>query len=160
MIIRMLKIALLLFLTLPIARCAAAQRQTQNTVDSIFAKGQVWELRDSSGRAFTLTVPHLDTKLSLQSRYLGPVTLNHVPSLVVFSYEPYKADTGLITIKVSAINLSQLLICYTRNPGEIRMSKILKGIAVNNLEDVAGPSYYIRTGEQGSYKSCTLKRLR
>lgn len=158
MIIQMLRIFLPLCVG-PLAGCAIAQSQAQDTVDSIFAEGQVWELADFSGTVFTLTVPSLDTKLSFRPYYQGAVTLNNVPSFVRFTYDPHKVDTGLITVSASAVNLSQIFFCYVRNPGEIHLHKALKGISVNNFEDISGPEEYINTGAQGNYENCTLRRL-
>jgi len=51
--------------------------------------------------------------------------LNKVPSFVRFTYDPSEADTGLITVSAAAIDLSQVLVCYVRNPEEIQLQKVL-----------------------------------
>jgi len=124
-LIRRLRTFLTLCIGLPLAGGALAQNQARDTTDSSFAAGQVWELADSSGTVFTLTVPPLDTKASFRPHYQGAVTLNKVPSFVRFTYDPSEADTGLITVSAAAIDLSQVLVCYVRNPEEIQLQKVL-----------------------------------
>ncbi|WP_295814462.1 hypothetical protein [uncultured Deinococcus sp.] len=137
----------------PLYACAPAMQAT-NTIDPVFAAGQVWNVGWGDATQDTLTVPALSESKRGTFSYTA---LTSTGARSSFWYDPMDSDPEFLHVYLTNVDPRWEKHCWVRMPGSVNIKQILQGVFSTTFTFKSFG--YIKSGDTGGLSPCTLTRL-